>query len=228
MLRASRLVGTLLITLAVTAVTASSSLASGLDLRAGAFFPRADSNLFDDDSELYTVDKDDWIGFNGGAEFAWSFGEKFELGFHIDGYNRSINTEYRGFERESGRAITQTLELTTVPLGFTVRFVPGGRHRVTPYFGGGADVVFYEYQEFGDFIDFEDPDLPVIGDDFFSDGSAFGLHAVAGVRIPVSYDFAITGEVRYIWAKADMGDDFRGNEIDLSGPSATIGLHITF
>jgi opacity protein-like surface antigen len=228
MLRASRLVGTLLIAVAVSAATASPSRASGLDLRGGAFFPRADSNLFRDDSELYIVDKDDWIGFSGGAEFALNFGEKWELGFHLDGYNRTIHTEYRDFERENGRAITQSLDFTSVPLGFTVRFVPGGRRRFTPYIGGGADVVFYEYEEFGDFIDFDDPDLPIIPDHFVSDGSAFGLHAVAGVRMPISYDFAITAEVKYLWANADMGDDFRGNELDLSGPTATIGFHITF
>jgi hypothetical protein len=228
MLRASRLVGTLLVTLAVTAVTATPSFASGLDLRAGAFFPRAESNLFIDDSILYIVDKDDWIGFSGGAEFSWNFGEKVEVGIHLDGYHRTIHTEYRDFERESGRAITQSLELTSVPLGFTVRWVPGGRHKLTPYFGGGADVIFYEYEEFGDFIDFEDPALPVIPDFFISDGSVFGLHAVAGVRIPINYDFAITGEVKYQWAEADMGEDFRGNRLDLSGPTATIGLHIGF
>jgi hypothetical protein len=228
MLRASRLVGTLLMTLAVTAVTAAPTLASGLDLRAGAFFPRADSNLFRDDSILYFVEKSDWIGFYGGAEFSWNFGEKVELGLHLDGYGRTIHTEYRDFEHESGRAITQSLQFTEVPLGFTVRFVPGGRHALTPYFGGGADVVFYQYEEFGDFIDFEDPNLPVIPDHFFSDGSAFGLHAVAGVRIPINYDISITAEGKYIWAKANMGEDFRGNEIDLGGPTATIGVHIGF
>jgi hypothetical protein len=228
MLRARRLVGTLLATLAVTAMTAVPALASGLDLRAGAFFPRADSNLFRDDSILYFVEKSDWIGFSGGAEFAFNLHEKVELGIHFDGYHRTINTEYRDFEHESGRAITQSLQLSQYPLGVTLRFVPGGRRALTPYFGGGVDVVFYEYEEFGDFIDFEDPDLPIIPDHFFSDGSAFGAHVVAGVRIPINYDFAITAEGRYLWSKADMGDDFRGNELDLSGPTAYVGLHISF
>jgi len=228
MLRASRLVGTLLITLTVMAVTAAPSRAAGLELRLGGFFPRADSNLFRDDSELYTVEKDDWRGVAGGAEFAWSLGERWELGVHLDGYGRRVDTEYRDFERESGRPITQTLKLTSAPLGFTVRFVPGGRHRLTPYVGAGADVVFYEYEEFGDFIDFEDDDLPVIADDFISRGAFPGAHVVAGLRVPVSHDFSITGEARYLWARGNMADDFRGNRLDLSGPSATIGVHLNF
>ena len=228
MLRVSRFASVVLTTLAVTALTAAPSRASGLDLRLGASFPRADSNLFRDDSELYTVDKSDWRGFTGGAEFAWGLGDRFELGVHLDGYGRSIDTEYRDFERESGRPITQNLRLTSVPLGFTVRFVPGGRHGITPYIGGGADVVFYEYEEFGDFIDFEDPDLPVINDDFISRGAIPGAHVVGGLRLPINHDFSITGEVRYLWAKGNMNDDFRGNKLDLTGPSATVGVHLTF
>jgi hypothetical protein len=228
MLRASRLVGTLLITLAVTAVTAAPIQASGLDLRVGAFFPRADSNLFDDDSELYTVDREDWRGIHGGVEFAWNLGDRFELGVHLDGYGRTLHTEYRDFERESGRPITQSLRLNSVPLGFTVRWVPGGRRQLSPYLGAGADVVFYEYEEFGDFIDFEDDDLPIIADDFISRGALPGAHVVAGIRLPISYDFSITGEARYLWARGNMSDDFRGNRLDLSGPSATVGVHLSF
>jgi opacity protein-like surface antigen len=228
MQRVSRIVRIVLLGLAGVAASAAPGLASGLDLRAGAFFPRAESNLFDDDSELYTVDKDDWRGFHGGAEFSFGLGDTLELGLHLDGYGRSLHTVYRDFERPSGREITQTLKLTSVPLGFTVRFVPLGQRRLTPYVGAGADVVFYEYEEFGEFIDFEDDDLPVFDDAFISSGAAGGFHVVGGLRVPVSHDFSITGEVRYLWAKADMGDDFRGNEIDLSGPSATVGVHLTF
>jgi opacity protein-like surface antigen len=214
--------------MAAVVASAAPGLASGLDLRAGAFFPRADSTLFDDDSELYTVDKDDWRGFHGGAEFSWNLGETVELGVHLDGYGRTLHTNYREFNRPSGREITQTLKLTTAPLGVTLRFVPMGQRRFSPYVGAGADVVFYEYEEFGEFIDFEDEELPIFDDAFISSGAAGGFHVVGGLRVPVNDDFSITGEVRYLWAKTDMGDDFRGSEIDLSGPSATIGLHVTF
>jgi opacity protein-like surface antigen len=229
MLRVSRVVRTVLLGMAALAASAAPSLAGGLDLRAGGFFPRAESNLFDDDSELYTVDRDDWRGFSGGAEFSFGLGDTLELGLHLDGYSRTLHTSYRDFERPSGRLITQSLKLTTVPLGFTVRFVPLGQHRLTPYVGAGADIVFYEYEEFGEFIDFEDEEnLPIFDDAFVSTGAAGGFHVAGGLRIPVSHDFSITAEGRYLWAKADMGDDFRGNEIDLSGPSATLGVHITF
>lgn len=207
--------------------------AGGLDLRIGGFKPNADSALFRDDSELYTVDKGDWKGIYGGVEYSFGVAENFELGFHIDGYGRTVDTAYRDFTRPSKREITQSLKLQTVPMGLTLRFVPRpGRGEITPYIGAGADLVYWNYEEVGDFIDFDDPGLRVIGDHFAADGTAPGLHAVAGLRVPVGYDFSIVGEVRYLWVKDDMGGDFgsyRGpDKLDLSGPSATLGVNVRF
>jgi len=211
------------------AVSAERAAAGGLELRAGAFFPRADSNLFDDDEELYTVEKDDWIGFTGGVEYTMNLTDHIELGFHVDGYSSEEDTVYRDFVRPSGNEIFQTLKLTIVPTGATVKYVVNPRRgAITPYFGVGADVVWYEYEEFGEFIDFNSPDLDVRDDYFIDSDATFGLHAVVGLRFPLGDDFSLTAEGRYLWAETDMGEDFRLNEIDLSGPSATIGFNIRF
>lgn len=210
--------------------------ASDLDLRLGAFFPRAQSNLFDDNRELYgfgendPLEKSDWIGVYGGAEWRFRIAPSLYAGLHLDGYGRTRNTEYVDFERPDGRPIEQSLKLRIVPLGASLRWVPrDGRHDISPYLGAGIDAVFYKYEEIGDFIDFFDDDLPVIGDHFVDDGAALGFHALAGLRVPVSDDISLTGEARYLWARKDMGDDF-GNDlrIDLSGLSATFGVSIRF
>ncbi len=96
------------------------------------------------------------------------------------------------------------------------------------------DAIFWKYEEFGDFIDFGDPELPIYADAFVADGTAFGVHALGGLRVYLNRDIAIVGEGRYQWATDDMGDDFSPNEpglvntIDLSGWTATIGVHIRF
>jgi len=210
-------------------VSEGRAAAGGLDLRAGAFFPRADSNLFRDDEELYTVTKGDWIGFYGGAEYYFNVSDHVEVGLHLDGYGRSIDTVYRDFTRPGGAEIFQTLQLETLPLGASVRFVARPeRGAFTPYVAVGPDAVFYEYEEFGDFIDFFSPDLDIVPDHFIDHGVAFGVHAAVGLRFPINEDFAIVAEGRYLWSKTDMGEDFRGNKIDLSGPSATLGVNIKF
>jgi hypothetical protein len=210
--------------------------ASDLDLRIGAYFPSADSSLFDDNEELYgfgpsqLIEDSDWIGVYGGAEWRFRLKPSLYLGLHLDGYGRRLDTEYLDFERPNGAPILQSLKLSVIPLGASLRWVPrDGRHDVSPYFGAGIDAVFYQYEEFGDFIDFFADDLPVVPDHFVDDGVAFGAHALVGVRVPVSDDISVLAEARYLWSRTDMGDDFGPDlTIDLGGLSATFGVSIRF
>jgi hypothetical protein len=106
---------------------------------------------------------------------------------------------------------------------------------VAPYLAAGVDVFFWHYEAEGDFIDFQDPDLPIRHDRFISDGVTVGFHAAAGIRIPLNEDFSVVAEGRYQWAKDDdMGGDFSRppggapHQLDLSGASATLGFHLRF
>jgi opacity protein-like surface antigen len=238
--RRAALVPTLLLVLLV-GVDAG---AQGLDLRIGGFYPRlrdcgipsnvpAEYTLFQDVCELYAVDQNAFDGVYGGIEYNHVVMKNVELAVSIDGSSETFDTFYRDYERPGGGNIFQTLRLQTLPIGLSVRFIPTSkRTRIAPYVGGGIDAVVYEYEEFGDFIDFFDPDFPnsaeIIPDHFVDDGAAFGLHVLAGIRVPVSDDISIIGEARYLWAKTDMDDDFRANEIDLGGLSATAGISIRF
>jgi len=232
--------------------------AQGLDLRIGGFLPRtrdcgipssqpAEYTLFQDVCELYAVfsegrndiravDTTDFDGVYGGIEYNHIVAKNVEASVHLDGYSKSVDTFYRDYERPgNGGDIFQTLRLRTAPLGVSIRFVPTSkRTKIAPFVGGGVDAVFYQYEEFGDFIDFFDPDLAIYADHFVDDGVAFGMHAFGGLRVYVNRDFAIVGEARYMWAATDMGDDFAPNEsgfvnrIDLSGWTWTVGVHVRF
>jgi opacity protein-like surface antigen len=92
----------------------------------------------------------------------------------------------------------------------------------------GVDAMVYSYEEWGDFIDFFDPDREIVYDSFRSDGVDFGFHLGGGLRVFVSDDVAIVGEARYYWSKTQMDDDFSRNEIDLGGLAATVGVHVRF
>lgn len=217
----------------VAAVVPVISEAGSLDLRGGVFLPRAESNLFVDDTDLYQregrpLKRSDWNNAIGGLRFNQEFGDFLAIGFAIDAYQRTLQTSYRDFISESGREIQQSLKLNIVPVGVELRLGPTQRGRLSPYVAAGGDLFFYKYEEFGDFIDFDDPQQPIVPDSFVSEGVAPGFHVAGGVRVPVSDDFSIVAEGRYQWAEDDMGDDFRGNRIDLSGGSVTLGLNIRF
>jgi len=236
---------TAVLALGLVAASPGAGWASGLEVRIGGFFPRAQSDLFDDINELYTPDsrsdecttttcpgvtERDWRGVYGGAEYSFNVADHLEMGISLDGYSKTIPTIYRDFSRPNGSDIHQELKLTVVPLGVSLRVLPLDRYAaVQPYLTVGGDVFFYKYEEFGDFIDFFSNDLDISADSFKSDGAVLGGHAAAGIRVPLGHDFAITAEGRYQFAqKKRMGDDFNQNRIDLNGASATIGVRLRF
>lgn len=203
--------------------------ASGLELRVGGFLPKLDSILFADSVTLYTVRKDDFNGWFGGAEFTANVHPNIELGLAVEGYAREIPTVYRDYVRPSGKEIQQTLRFQTIPVSAIVRFVPSGRYRkVTPYVGGGMTASFYEYEEWGDFIDFGAKGQPVYFDSFKSEGTAFGPMVNAGIRYRLNSDLQITADYRHFWGKENVDGDFRPNEIDVSGDAITIGFRLIF
>jgi opacity protein-like surface antigen len=224
---------TVVLTLALLGALPAKGRAGSMDVRFGGFFPRAESNLFADDAELYVKDgralkRSDWDGGTAGIQFNQGVARNVELGFSIDVYDRTLHTSYRDFVTPTDREIQQSLKLNIVPLGASVRLGPTGRGQLSPYLSAGADLFFYRYEEFGDFIDFDVASHPIINDSFVSEGVAPGFHVAGGVRVPLGDDFSISAEGRYQWAKDDMGDDFRGNTIDLTGASATLGVNIRF
>jgi hypothetical protein len=234
-----------LVLLTIFVAGAGSASAGGFDVRVGGFFPRGDLNtsLFSDLNDLYTpnasgsrgVKGSDFNAVFGGVEYNTRLAEYVEVGFSIDGLSRKVDTSYRDYLHSDRSEIQQTLKLEMMPIGATIRLIPTGkRTRVAPYLGGGIDAVYYKYEEYGDLIDFGDPTHPIGPGALHSQGVAFGVHAVAGVRVYLNRDFAIVGEGRYQWAQKDMADDFVPNEsglinrIDLTGPSVTIGVHVRF
>jgi hypothetical protein len=203
--------------------------ASGLELRIGGFLPRAKSILFDDSVHLYTVDKEDFAGGFGGIEFTKGLTSNLELGLSVDGYGREIPTVYRDFTRPSGREIEQTLRLVIVPASAILRVHPGGRYRTfTPYLGAGVSAISWQYEEFGDFIDFSVNGNPVVYDSFKSSGSTVGFVLNAGIRYSINEDFQITADFRNFSGKQRMGGDFSPNQIDVSGAGLTVGFRLTF
>jgi outer membrane protein W len=116
-----------------------------------------------------------------------------------------------------------------VPTSAILRFLPSGRYRTfTPYAGVGVAAMFWQYEEFGDFIDFDARGLPVVFDSFKSKGVKAGLVLNAGLRYAINEDFQVTADLRNFSGKQKMSGDFAPNEIDLSGAAFTLGFRLAF
>jgi hypothetical protein len=126
------------------------------------------------------------------------------------------------------------MEYSFVPIGLSARLLPvAKRGQLAPYVAAGVDLVVWQFREHGDYFDFESRN-PFF-DRYRASGATSGLHVAAGLRIPLSYDFALTSEVRYLWThKVTVGDDYLDQEgkgvydIQPGGLSATLGLNLRF
>ena len=102
---------------------------------------------------------------------------------------------------------------------------------VTPYVGAGAGMLTYEFLQFGDFVDVDDPSsITIFADTFRSDGwspsaDVFG----GGIDVKVWKRMYVSGEARYLWSSATPDRDFIDfDPIDLAGFKLTAGVHYMF
>jgi hypothetical protein len=99
------------------------------------------------------------------------------------------------------------------------------------YLGAGIGFNYWEYEEVGDFLVFDDPDNPSgpFINRFIESGLAFEAHALAGVELPVHPGFSFLVEGRYSWSEDTPGGDFEGlGDLDLGGVSAYLGIAFRF
>ena len=99
--------------------------------------------------------------------------------------------------------------------------------RIVPYVGAGGGVIYYEFRQTGDFVDFVD--LRVFPDVFRSRGWAPSGHAFGGVDLQMYRALYATVEGRYTKSSATLSSDFVDfDPIDLSGFSVSAGINVVF
>ena len=214
----------------------------------GMFIPRGeDSRPFDDvlvtncardafsgectylkalDSIPPDFDIGDFTNVTFGAEWLVPIGRFVEFGAGASFYKKGVTTEYVDFVDSDGTPIQQELSQRLIPLSFTARVLPFGQSSpVQPYVGGGISLIFWNYSEKGEFIDFGFAPPLVFEDDetFTKSGMAVGPLLLGGLRYGAE-KFTVGGEVRYQWAEGDLEPDdaldpavFSGSKIDFGG-----------
>jgi opacity protein-like surface antigen len=120
--------------------------------------------------------------------------------------------------------------------GIKVPFVAPGRaisryawipNAFVPYAGGGIALVHYDFNQNGEFADFEDGSI--FRHTFISTETTSGAYAAAGIDWQLWRHVALAFEGRYLWANAPLTFSFSGFEgIDLSGLRLTTGISIPF
>ena len=124
----------------LTAVVDAHSVA----LRLGAFAPRIESDLWEENLATFTIERSDFDALIGGIEVSIELSELVDLTFGVETSSSTVFSNYRDFVFEDGSEILQDLTLRTTPVTAGVYLFPIGKlHRVFPYVTGGAG--FYVY-----------------------------------------------------------------------------------
>ena len=209
-----------------------------LTLRAGFDRALARGDLFAFATDQLTLSRGDFGALAVGGDLAFSLRPRLDLALGAAYAGSRAPSEFRRFVDQDDRPIEQTTTLRRVPVTATLRgyLAPRGRSigrfawlpaRYAPYVGAGGGVMWSRFRQDGDFVDFDTNE--VFADELTSTRWTPTAHGVAGVDYSLSPRFAVTGEGRYTWARADLSPDFAGfDPIDLSGVSATVGLSIRF
>ena len=212
-----------------------------LSIRGGYFIPRAGSEIFDFTRDQLTVDKSDFNTVGVGAEIAVRASERVGVALNF-GYGRSETlAEFRDWVEVIGTdslPILQTTEFTRVPVTANVKVYLTDRGRtvsrfawipskVAPYVGGGVGIVWYEFVQDGEFVDFNNLDIFV--DRISSSGTSATGHVFGGLDLSIGGIWVLTGEGRYSFGSVEMGEDFVGfDNIDLNGLQMTVGIGVRF
>lgn len=211
-----------------------------IGIRTGWVMARADSDIFRFVEEQLTLDRKDFNAPSFGIDLDLVVTPRASAVIGFDFSKTSKNSEYRDLVDNQRLPITQTTSLREMNFSGSVKFAltPRGREvssrawipaAVTPYVGGGGGFMRYDFVQFGDFVDIEDPRLSIFTDTFRSDGWTPSAHVFGGVDLKVWKRLYLSGEGRYLWSKATLERDFiRFEPIDLAGFKVTAGVHYLF
>lgn len=211
--------------------------AASLNVRGGFAHASAGSDIFSFSRKQFTLGRGDFSSPTVEAEVQIALRPRLALllGTAYAGTERS--SEYRDWEDSDDRPIEQTTTFERVPVTGSLKayLTPPGEAigelswvpaRYAPFVGAGGGGMWYRFRQSGDFINMRT--FVVSPDELTSTGWSRTAHAFAGVDVSISPRIAVTTEARYTWAETELDEQvFEGFEpIDLSGISASVGIHL--
>ena len=204
-----------------------------VQFRLGGLFVDGESDFWDDNQSVFTLEASDFDGTMFGMTYSHAFNRFFDLDFNADFYGESVVSEYRDFVDGSGFPILHDSKLQMTPMTVGVRLLPFGRSngesKPVFFLGAGVGVNFWTYEEVGDFIDFSDPLNEIIFGEFVERGEAFVKYGAAGLELPLAEGFNLGFEARYFRSDDEFKDDFGGlGELDMSGVAASVSVNWRF
>jgi hypothetical protein len=218
----------LAIYLAVIGLASGFLFSQSVNMKIGLFVPSMESDLWQINLENLTFSKSDMINAYYAGEYEFFLNRHTSFSVEIGSYVKSVHAQYRDYEYDDGSPILQDLQLRLTPVEANIKLYPmGHRYRIFPFIGAGVGIVAWTYQQWGDFINFEDNSV----NEGFAETRrfSFGLNGRIGLvfRFQSRLAFALEGKYQYL--KGHLSEYFEGfNSLDLGGFTANVSINIYF
>jgi hypothetical protein len=196
------------------------------------------SEIFSFSQEELTIDSGDFDSGMWGGGLAFTVHPQFDVTLDLTYSSSRVRSEFREWVDQDDQPIEQVTTMTRLPVTAGVRWYPLDRGRQIgnyawvpstwlPYIGAGGGFMWHEFEQSGDFVDFET--LDIFSETFASSGYAATVFGAVGMGIAVRPGLVLNAEARYLWSEHEMKDDFQGfDPLDLSGFEFSAGIALRF
>ena len=197
-----------------------------VNLKIGLFQPYMDSDLWDINMENLALNKQDMQALYYAVEYERFFSPV--LSFSLEGgyYYKEHNSAYKDYEYDDGSPIYQSLALRISSVELNLKIYPIGHRRVfTPYAGGGVGIYAWRYEQWGDFINFEDGTV----EEGYAETKAYtpSFNVRAGFAFKISREVGVSFEAKHIYLKGELSSLFEGFEkLDMTGWTYSLGVNL--
>lgn len=227
-----------------------------VSFRAGYFFPKAESDLWQIEFENMDFTSADYQASTFGFSYEYFLSREISLILGVEGFTKQkmgtyvgyvseqIGGDYWAFDYGQGFAISHVFSVSSTPFQVGLKLTPMGRRgKFIPYLGGGVGIYLWSVRLQGEMIDFSDSELfhdfninqDVIGYYVYQTDAreenkiTLGFHGFGGIMIPVGNRISIDISFKYIIVKGRFTEAFQGFEnFDLSGSQGSIGINYWF
>lgn len=213
-----------------------------IGVRFGRTFARADSDVFDQTMDLFTLDRGDFDAFTFGVDVTSWVTESYDALISVTYSRSSANSEYIDWVGSDDLPIEQETRLSQLMASLGLKVYPTSRgravgqlawipRRMVPYVGLTGGLLRYSFEQSGEFIRFQTEDFDIVEDEVTTGGWTPVGQLLAGVELGLTSDAVLLLESRFTAASASPSEsqDFRGfDRIDLMGLQATAGVALRF